>query len=191
VVDDHDRFDIVVVCNGNRFRSPLVEGVLRRATEGLPVRVRSVGTMDLPPGPALPEAIEFGRSVGLDLAPHRSRRLSDDDLSGADLVLGFELSHVARAVVDAQARRERTFLVSELADVLVDIHPPQGPDVPARARRTVSLADEARRKTDSRRPPEIGDPFGGSAVGYRRTGEQVREAAERIAGALFGRPTAE
>ena len=53
-----DEFDVVVICSGNRFRSPIAEAILRREIEGLPVRVRSFGTMDLPSGHALSEAIE-------------------------------------------------------------------------------------------------------------------------------------
>ena len=68
-----DDFDVVVICSGNRFRSPIAEAVLRREAEGLPVRVRSFGTMDLPTGQALPEAIELAPSYGLDLRSHRSR----------------------------------------------------------------------------------------------------------------------
>src|SRR6266540_260827 len=34
-------FEIVVMCTGNRFRSPIVEYLLRRSVEGLPVHVRS------------------------------------------------------------------------------------------------------------------------------------------------------
>ena len=38
-------FEVVFVCTGNRFRSPLAESLLRAATEGLPVRVRSLGML--------------------------------------------------------------------------------------------------------------------------------------------------
>jgi len=67
-----DEFDVVVICSADRFRSPLAAAVLKRQAEGLPVRVRSFGTMDLPSGHALSQAIELAASYGLDLISHRS-----------------------------------------------------------------------------------------------------------------------
>jgi len=57
-------FRIDFVCTGNRFRSPLAAELLRRAIGGLPVEVASVGTLDLGPLSALPEAMEEWRPSG-------------------------------------------------------------------------------------------------------------------------------
>src|SRR5439155_4834134 len=114
-VENFERtFDVVFVCTGNRFRSPLAEALLRAATGGQPVRVRSVGTLRLDAEPALPEAVESAQQLGLDISQHRSCCIEDVDLSSADLVVGFEANHVASAVVDAGADRKRTFLLPEL-----------------------------------------------------------------------------
>jgi protein-tyrosine phosphatase len=180
-----DDFDVVVICSGNRFRSPIAEGVLRGAAAGLPVRVRSLGTLDLREGPVLPEALEFGRSFGLDLSEHRSRRLAEADLSGADLVIGFEPIHVSSAVVDAGARRERTFLLTELVDSLPGVDPPQATTPVERARALVRSADQARTGAGRGAVEEIADPIGGPAAGFRATGERVRELTLRVAEALF------
>ena len=180
-----DEFDVVVICSGNRFRSPIAEAVLRRAAEGLPVRVRSFGTMDLPPGKALPEALELAPSYGLDLTSHQSRPLAGEDLSDADLVIGFELMHVSRAVVGAGAPRERTFLITELSTGLDEIAPQPGDGVVERARASVRQADEARKAAPAV-PEQIADPIGGPASGYQGTAAEVYRLTTRIAERLFG-----
>ena len=177
-----DEFDVVVICSGNRFRSPLAEAVLRKRTEGLPVRVRSFGTLDLPSGHALSEALELAPSYGLDLMAHRSQPLAGNDLSDADLVIGFEQAHLAMAVVGAKAKRERTFLITDLVAALDGRDPPSEDGVVERARAAVWQADGAR-TTGSH---EIADPLGGSASGYRRTADEVYRLTTRIAERLFG-----
>ena len=180
-----DEFDVVVICSGNRFRSPIAEAVLRRETNGLAVRVRSFGTMNLPPGLALPEAIELALGYGLDLTSHRSRPLVGEDLSGADLVIGFEPIHVATAVTNTGAQPERTFLITELAAALDESTPPPEDGVVERARAAVRQADE-KRKAAPAIPKQIADPIGGPPAGYRTIADEVYRLATRVAERLFG-----
>ena len=119
-----DVFDVVFICTGNRFRSVLAEHRLREVTTGLPVRVSSLGTLDASGIPALADAVELGSAAGFDLAEHRSRTLLGEELSAVDLVVGFERHHVAAAVVEAGASREKTFGAYELAELLARIEPP-------------------------------------------------------------------
>jgi len=184
-VASSDEFDVVVICSGNRFRSPIAEAVLRRAAEGLPVRVRSFGTMDLPPGNALSEALELASGYGLDLMAHRSCPLAGEDLSGADLVIGFERIHVSRAVVGAGAQHERTFLLTEVVPLLDETALPEEGSVVERARAAVQQADETRKAAPGI-PQEITDPIGGPAAGYRKTADEVYRLTTRLAERLFG-----
>jgi protein-tyrosine phosphatase len=179
-----DEFDVVVICSGNRFRSPIAEAVLRRAAEGLPVRVRSFGTLDLPSGRALSEALELAPGYGLDLMSHRSLPLTGTDLSDADLVIGFEQVHVSKAVVGARARRERTFLMTDLVAGLDEAEPTHEDGVVERARAAVRQADQAR--AAHRFPQEIADPIGGPAAGYRTIADEVYRLTTRVAERLFG-----
>ena len=179
-----DEFEVVVICSGNRFRSPIAEAILRRDTDGLPVRVESFGTMDLPSGHALSEALELAPGYDLDLMAHRSRPLAGHDLSAADLVIGFEPIHVATAVVSAHAQREHTFLITELVAGL-EASPPQPENgVVERARAAVRAADEARKDAPGA-AREIADPMGGPSAGYRRTAEEVYGLTSRLAELLF------
>jgi len=181
-------FAVVFVCTGNRFRSPLAAELLRRAVAGLPVEVRSVGTLDLGPVPPLPEAIAEAARLGLDLSEHRATPLAGEDLEAVDLVVGFERSHVVAAVVEGRASRERTFTLTELVHHLGLFRAPAIESAIERARRAVALANGAR-------PPnpmlsaggEIPDPLGQSRRVQRRTAERLPPLTARLASALFGR----
>jgi len=178
-------FELVVVCTGNRVRSPVAEGFLRILTAGLPVRLSSAGLLDLGPVPALPETLQTAAELGLDLRDHRAQCVVNADLSVADLVVGFEQRHVATAVVDAHADREKAFTIIELVEMLERVLPPAETDPAERARAAVGRAAALRR--GRREPPtEIRDPLGGSAAVYRSTIERVRDLAERLAVGLFG-----
>jgi protein-tyrosine phosphatase len=178
-------FELVVLCTGNRVRSPVAEGFLRVLLEGLPVRLSSAGLLDLGPVPALPETVTTAAELGLDLSEHRAQCVGEADLSGVDLVVGFEQRHVATAVVDAHAEREKTFTIVDLVDLLERVLPPREEDPAARAREAVSRAAALRQgRTDP--PAEIPDPLGGSAALYRTTIERVRDLSERLAIGLFG-----
>jgi protein-tyrosine phosphatase len=185
-VDAADEFDIVVICTGNRFRSPIAASILRGATDGLPVRVRSFGTLDLAPSQVLPEALELAPALGLDLASHRSCPLAGQDLGSADLVIGFERIHVSRAVVDSGAPYERTFLLTELVDRLEGVTLPEGLEPVERARAAVRAADEARTGAKRAIPEEIADPIGGRPAVFRASADRVSGLTQRLARLLFG-----
>jgi protein-tyrosine phosphatase len=184
-----NRFRLVVLCTGNRFRSPLAEVLLRDLTDGLPVDVSSGGTLRLSPTAALPEAIEAATAMQLDLSPHRCRHMNEAGLADADLVAGFERMHVASAVVDGGAAPERTFTMPELVGLLREVEP-QEQDPVARAREALALAHRAR----TGRPPqlldttELADPYGRSAKVYRETAERVEALCEELAARLFRVP---
>ncbi len=186
-----DVFHVVFVCTGNRFRSVLAEHRLRQATAGLPVRVSSLGTLDDPGVPALADAVELGAEAGLDLSQHRSRTLLGQDLRAADLVVGFERNHVASAVVEASAPRDKSFGANELVTLLARIESPSGLSVLERARDAVARANAARR--ESERPfRELPDPVGRGRAIAAETAREVRDQAARIAFGLFGaRPVVE
>jgi protein-tyrosine phosphatase len=178
-------FELVVVCTGNRVRSPVAEGFLRVLLAGLPVHISSAGVLDLGPVPALPETIETAAALGLDLSAHRAGCVVGRDLSGADLVVGFEQRHVATAVVDAQAPRERSFTLVEIVDLLERVLPATAEEPAERACQAVARADALRQGRQDP-VPEIPDPLGGSVEVYRTTISRVRDLSERLAVRLFG-----
>jgi protein-tyrosine-phosphatase len=180
-------FEIIVICTGNRFRSPLVAAYLREATKGLPVRVGSAGTLDLGALPALEGAVSAARELELDLSGHASRFVGSVPLAAADLVLGFERMHVTTAVVDGGAHRDRVFTLPELVSLLEQFEPPPANDPIERARDAIAEANRARGRHRGLLLPEIDDPIGTTARAQRRTALELIDLSGRLVAELFGR----
>jgi protein-tyrosine-phosphatase len=180
-------FEVAVVCTGNQFRSPIVEGLMRVSASSLPVRVFSYGTEKVGAAKALPEAIQHASRFGIDLQDHRARSLEGVDLSYVDLTIGFELSHVAAAVVESGAPYEKTFTILELVSLLdmVDRDLPEDPIT--RAREAV-FAAHALRTTEGVYTPEnqLRDPVGGTAEVFETTAERLRASTSTLVDRLFG-----
>ena len=180
-------FEILVICTGNRNRSPIAEAALKQATEGLPVRVSSVGLLDLGCSPALPETIEVAAHLGLDINGHRSRSITEVDASQVDLLLGLEWQHVAAAVVDYGAPVDRSFTLVQLDELLAGAPQIQESDPELRAHEVIRMAQERKKSLGaSSVGTAVKDPFGGPMSGYEEMAQLVKSAAERIAHALFG-----
>ena len=143
------------------------------------MEVSSLGTLDLGPVPALPEAVTVAGELGLDLTNHRAQQLGD--LRDRDLVVGFERKHVMAAVVDAGAAVERTFTLSELVELLLGLS-----SSPTDARERIAEA-HATRPADFRNRPmtEIRDPLGLSAPEQRAVAQAVEVQVSELATALF------
>ena len=95
---------VAFVCTGNRFRSPLAAALFAAGAgaEEVPVHVASLGTLELGPVPALPEALEVARSMGVDLSRHRARTVAGSNLER------FELESRIKEKGDAEEIRDMT-----------------------------------------------------------------------------------
>ena len=149
--------------------------------------VESLGTLELGPAPALPEAVKMAESYGLDLSGHRAQNVSRGHLEACDLVLGFERIHVAAAVVDGGARLERTFTLPELLNLLDAIpEPPRQAEAMKQARARIELAHTARpHGYRANAVPEIADPLGQTSVAQRRIAEELRALVTDLSRRLF------
>jgi protein-tyrosine-phosphatase len=90
---------ILFVCSGNTCRSPLAEAIARRLLEAAgrsDVEVSSAGTSAWEGSPASDGALLVGMERGLDLSQHRSRLLTPEIVSDADLILVMSPSHLSR-----------------------------------------------------------------------------------------------
>lgn len=176
------------VCTGNQARSPIAAAWTARALAGLPVEVGSAGTLPRPPSPVLLEAGTIAGELGLDVVLHRSSHVADHDLSSAELVVGFELHHVAAAVVDGRAPAARTFLLKELVRLARGVAPPSHADPVARARLTLERADALRRETGQVLGEEIRDPAGRKLKAFREIVFEVVRTCDEMVGLVFGSP---
>lgn len=179
-----DVFELVFVCTANRARSPIAEHLVRHLGAGMPLRVSSAGVLEGDDMPALANALTAARRLGLDLSAHRSRCVSNVDLSQADLVVGFERKHLASAVVDGGAAYERTFLLTELVTLLRSVHADDERPV-ERARAAVADAHRLRTPQHGRTPAEIADPVGGDEATFRATAADIRDLAGELVKRLF------
>lgn len=174
------------VCTGNQARSPIAAAWTARALAALPVEVGSAGTLPRPPSPVLLEAGAIATQLGLDVALHRSSHVGSHDLSSADLVIGFELHHVAGAVVDGGAPATKTFLLKELVRLARSVSPPPQPDPVTRARTVVELADGLRRGSGPVLGEEIRDPAGRRIKAFREIVHEVVRTCDEMTALLFG-----
>jgi protein-tyrosine phosphatase len=166
---------IVFVCTGNRFRSPLAAAYLHRLCPGANLRLSTCGTAAVAreSRPPLPEAAEVAASCAIDLSVHRSRSMHDAQLGDADLVIGFERSHVSTAVLEGGAIRERTFTLHELIASLRTVEDEERPSGPDSIRRLVARADAARARRPTSGFEEVPDPMGRSRRFYERTAREL------------------
>ena len=185
-MDEQEPFRIAFICTANRARSAIAHQCTARATRDLPVDVQSAGTRARSGYRALDEAVVAARGLGFDLTTHSSRRLPEIGLERADLVIGFELGHIAAAVVDGNARPEVTFTLKEFMRLSEATHPSSNEEPVAAARKVVEEASNRRAQGESFVPgEEITDPVGREQAFFRTTFEDICQLCSALVLKLF------
>lgn len=122
---------IIFVCSGNICRSPMAEGLLKRALESadFKARVISMGTLGIFGQVASEFAVEHCRIAGVDISDHRSQGISFGVLAVGDIIVVMEEDHRSILVERDGRLKNKTHLFSSFLpdeEELVDIPDPIG-----------------------------------------------------------------
>lgn len=191
-------FTVLAVCTGNVHRSPLAAVMLQRwASWYLPadvathVVVGSAGTRPPVGAPigTLPRLI--AESLGGDPTAHRARRLTDDLIAGADLVLAASHTHRDDLLTRVPSAMRRTFTFREAGRTAELLGTRPAPGGVADLRRTV--ADLAANRVPPRRSgdDDVIDPQGLQDDAYFQMAREQVPALAALASTLFGMPRAD
>jgi protein-tyrosine phosphatase len=182
VVMPQEVFSIVVVCTGNVCRSPAAERLLEGQL-GPSVSVSSAGTHALVGHPISEPMAALLRQAGVEPEPFEGRRLSEQMLREANLILTMTRAQRGLVVELWPAVVRRAFTLREFARLLGRVNPLALPDgAPAeRLRAAIPLA-AAERGRERRAPDEddVVDPFRLNDAVYRTSFAQIVSAVEVI-----------
>jgi len=145
---------VLFLCTGNICRSPVAEAVARRRFDSLDLEFASAGLDTVPGLRASAQSVAWAAARGLDLAGHRSRRVSGPLLEGTAWTIGMDRGHAALF---------RSRCAGGYAGAIGYLGAPG-----------VDLAD------GRPSPPgeEVADPHGGTADDYRAACDMIRRLLE-------------
>ncbi|MGH7992315.1 MAG: ribose 5-phosphate isomerase B, partial [Limisphaerales bacterium] len=142
---------VLFVCTGNVCRSPMAEGLFRRATNGRgEFRTLSAGLGAMNDQPPTPHSVQAMRELGADISAHRSRALTAELVREADYIFGMTHSHVDTIVLLYPQAADKTFLLREFDETLEDFE------------------------------KDISDPIGGSYEVYEHCRNQIEQGVAAL-----------
>jgi protein-tyrosine phosphatase len=175
-------FSILAVCTGNVCRSPAVERLLANKL-GPTASVSSAGTHALVGQPISEPMAALLRDSGVKSDSFEARRLSEQMLKEADLILSMTRAQRGLVVELWPAAVRRTFTLREFARLLSRVDPSVLPSGTAadRLRTALPLAG-AERGRERRSPDEddVVDPFRLSNTVYAGSFAQIVSAVDSI-----------
>jgi protein-tyrosine phosphatase len=170
------RFRVLFVCVGNVCRSPLGERLLRMKLPADRFEITSAGVNALEGAPISVETVVELEARGGDASGFVARRLDEDMLHEADLILVATRDLRSRVLSETPSALRRTFTVREFAALLDEIDADDVHELVARAAEVRSRA----RLTDY----DIPDPYQRGPVAQAEAARLVADAVDRIAKGL-------
>jgi protein-tyrosine phosphatase len=104
---------LLFVCKGNICRSPIAEAMARgHIPDGVRITCRSAGIVVGEPQGCPQETLVAAKKFGIDLSGHRSRRIDQGLVAGADMIFSMEAWQFTRLRKLFPQHKERIFLLS-------------------------------------------------------------------------------
>lgn len=159
----------------------MAEAFLRRqlADIGVEANVHSAGLLSAG-NPATAEGVSVLAAMGVDTSAHRSRRMSEDLLAPADLVLCMAKEHVREAVLMVPVVWPRTFTLKEL----VRRGEERGPRAPGQSFEDwLAKVHAGRSRNDLvgySPDDDVADPIGRGSDFYKGTAEEIDDLVRRL-----------
>lgn len=190
---------ILVVCTGNVCRSPMAEGFLRSTLEGrfgddAPL-VASAGTAGWEGSPPMEESIQAAAEHGADISGHVARRLLEEHIGAADVVLAMAAEHreaVARAVPEAMTK---TFTLKELVRLLEELPRSAGRSASPAVQLVGRVGEAAALRRSGFRgnlnDQDVVDPLGMPVDSFRAVAWEIDDWCGRLVEGLFGKTPAQ
>lgn len=153
-------YRITIVCSGNTCRSPMAEGILKKALaerKAAEIEVTSGGTLGIIDSPATPSAVEVARSFGVDISRHRSQAFTRDLAQASDLILAMAVEHYEVALA-LGAPPEKVYMLKTFPRQTKDLY-----------------------------AASIRDPIGGDKEIYQRAFLEIDDALQRAVGEVMRR----
>lgn len=109
---------IMILCTGNTCRSPMAEGILERLKKEHQLDhliVESRGFSAYEGDPPTARAIEAMAEIGIDISEKRSKRLTQEDLAGVDIIYVMTPSH-QHILLETMPELEPKITILDIAD---------------------------------------------------------------------------
>lgn len=201
---------VLFVCTGNTCRSPMAEMMLRKkaAAKGCNLEVRSAGLSAFNGAGASKAAIRVMEEKGIDHRSHRSRPISAEEVTWADLIFTMTSAHRQLLVQSFPEAADKLYTLKEFtleASEKEKIKSLQRLQAEMETRRV--MLEQARKEGNTIREKElqgelehqeksfrslwgelsgvlsqmdVADPFGGDLDEYRRSAAEIEEQVEKL-----------
>jgi len=122
--------NILFVCTANIARSPMAEALFNHMMmeKGLSdqFRAQSAGTWGWDGVPAPSEGVEVMSNHNIDIRSHRSRIVTAEITTAADLILTMEQGQKESLQIEFPTKKEKVHMLTELVGLPYDIRDPYG-----------------------------------------------------------------
>ena len=151
---------------------------------GVDARVSSAGLLQSGQ-PASAHGVDILRGRGLDMTTHKSRAMTREILSSADLVIAMAREHVREAVVMDPRLWPRTFTLKEIVRRGEAAGPRRGGEPLSEWLARVGQGRRVADLTGSSPDDDVADPIGGPRSAYERMAAELDNLLDRLVALVF------